>query len=468
MNSDKLFDMIGHANERYVSDAKTQKKRLKPWLIPAVAACLVCILTAGILFSSLFQPKPYGLLFEAQYPTAVKYPKYPTNNDQQIKAWRQNQQALNAAYEQLNNTPDAFFSSVIREFLTERENENPTISPLNVYMALAMLAETAGGDSREQILTLLGADSIEQLQKTVYALYRANYNNDGAQTNILANSLWMSDTLCYHTDVLQILAEQYFASSFSGEMGSKSYNDSLQTWLNDNTGGLLKDNIKDVKLSPAAVLALASTVYFNAKWDTTFEKEDNDEKIFHGTAGDCMTEFMNQTTEGIYYWSDNFSAVGCKFDLGGQMYFILPDEGVNTDEVLMREEAIKFMVGDTSSVNRTGTKINLSVPKFDLTSQTDLITGLKHLGVNDIFSAEKANFSPLTDASGVFVSGAEHAVRVKIDENGCTAAAYTTFFLSSAPMPPPDEVDFVLDRPFIFVITNDVGLPLFVGIVNII
>lgn len=29
-----------------------------------------------------------------------------------------------------------------------------------------------------------------------------------------------------------------------------------------------------------------------------------------------------------------------------------------------------------------------------------------------------------------------------------------------------EEIEFILDRPFLFVITNRVGLPLFVGIVN--
>jgi hypothetical protein len=33
-------------------------------------------------------------------------------------------------------------------------------------------------------------------------------------------------------------------------------------------------------------------------------------------------------------------------------------------------------------------------------------------------------------------------------------------------MPLQDEIDFVLDRPFLFVITGEDGLPLFIGIVN--
>ena len=53
-----------------------------------------------------------------------------------------------------------------------------------------------------------------------------------------------------------------------------------------------------------------------------------------------------------------------------------------------------------------------------------------------------------------------------IDEEGVTAAAYTVMATAEAGEPPEEEVDFILDRPFIFVITNPDGLPLFAGIVN--
>ena len=35
-----------------------------------------------------------------------------------------------------------------------------------------------------------------------------------------------------------------------------------------------------------------------------------------------------------------------------------------------------------------------------------------------------------------------------------------------AAVPPEEEIDFVLDRPFVFVITGEDGLPLFIGVVN--
>jgi serine protease inhibitor len=66
----------------------------------------------------------------------------------------------------------------------------------------------------------------------------------------------------------------------------------------------------------------------------------------------------------------------------------------------------------------------------------------------------------------VAVNEAKHAARVMIDEEGCTAAAYTVMLAAGAARPPEEKVDFVLDRPFLFVINGQDGQPLFVGIVN--
>ena len=113
--------------------------------------------------------------------------------------------------------------------------------------------------------------------------------------------------------------------------------------------------------------------------------------------------------------------------------------------------------------------INLSMPRFDVSSDLDLIGGLKELGVTDIFDMDVSNFDPLEASTDdpLYVSKAQHAARVKVDEEGCEAAAYTVIMVDcGAAMPPDDEVDFVLDRPFLFAVTGESGLPLFTGVVN--
>lgn len=90
---------------------------------------------------------------------------------------------------------------------------------------------------------------------------------------------------------------------------------------------------------------------------------------------------------------------------------------------------------------------------------------LQNLGVTEVFG-DGADFSPILPENDAYLDSAQHAARVAIDEEGITAAAYTVMIACGATMPPEDEVDFVLDRPFLFVITSRDGLPLFTGVVN--
>ena len=51
-------------------------------------------------------------------------------------------------------------------------------------------------------------------------------------------------------------------------------------------------------------------------------------------------------------------------------------------------------------------------------------------------------------------------------EKGVTAASYMEIPGAGAAEPPEEIIDFILDRPFLFVITNRYDLPLFAGVVN--
>ena len=107
------------------------------------------------------------------------------------------------------------------------------------------------------------------------------------------------------------------------------------------------------------------------------------------------------------------------------------------------------------------------MPKFDVSSKMELSDTLKQLGVTDVFLDDKADFSPIfPQEDGGSVGKISHATRVKIDEKGVTAAAFTAILYCGSAPPKEEEVTFVLDRPFIFYVESRDSLPLFTGIVN--
>ena len=440
----------------------------------------ITVMMLAVLLTAIFVPwgsrtggKRGGNLAIAQaaYP---EYQKYSANMEH-WGDWYENKKSQYESAKVYNELLDPFIHAAVPELLTGAGEENRICSPLNVYMALSVLAEISEGNSREQVLDLLGCGTIEDVRTRAKALWTANYQDDGTVTSLLANSLWLNEDIEFVQETMDLLAEEYYASSFAGKMGSAEFDRMLQEWINDNTGGLLAEQAAGLSMPPDTLLALASTIYYRGRWDHEFNPEFTEPDVFHAPAGDQTVDFMRQTMEDTYYWGEHFSAVSKRLENSGEMWFFLPDEGVSPDELLATGEITEFLEstrpredGRWRWENNKHLIIHLSMPKFDVVSDLDLIGHLKALGVTDVFEPDTADFSAIVSPALLpYIEKATHAARVKIDEEGVEAAAYVEMMMAAGAAAPPDEeIDFVLDRPFLFAVTGEDYLPLFMGIVN--
>ena len=266
---------------------------------------------------------------------------------------------------------------------------------------------------------------------------------------------------------MDILGHDYYASVYRQDLSSRRALKDIQAWLNNNTGGLLKDAVQNIQLPQEAVLALYSTIYFQAKWQDEFNATSNTKDTFHGRSGDTEVTFMNKKLYQMnYYWEEDYGAVSLGLKNGSSMWLILPDEDKTVDDVLESGAYLDMIAAPYQHwENKKFMKVNLSVPKFDVQSKQNLRGGLEAMGITDLFRLGQADFSEAF-AGQVFLTAANQAVRVQIDEQGVKAAAYIEFPGAGSPMPPEEIIDFVLDRPFLFVIADGSGIPLFAGVVN--
>ena len=477
MKSERLQNAIGMIDADLLERSekpmkKKQKTKIK--ITAVIAAVLVCAIGVGIFFGNqTLVDLSVHAISVAQYPEMSKYPAGTRWNSHDLnwKAWKEDQTKQHT-YFGSGKGLECFVSATASEILSGDGTENRVYSPMSVYMALAMLAEVSDGNTRAQILNLLGAESIEALRVQANGVWNANYNDDGSVTSILASSLWLDNDIVYNKETLDRLAETYYASSFSGEMGSEEMNLALREWLNEQTAGYLKDEIEGVGFDPRAIFGIATSLNFRAKWYDEFSESMTEKEIFHGAKNDVTVDFMNMTTNGIgYFWGENFSATVKGLEESGSMYWILPDENVTTEMLLQDEEVLRFISSAETYENVKRMKVHLSVPKFDVSFDTDLIQNLKNLGLSDCFSFETSDFSSLLGETARKGSSAvnhfQHGTRVIIDEEGVTGMSYSVIEDTTAGIEPRyDEIDFVVDRPYIFVITGEDGSVLFVGVVN--
>ena len=223
---------------------------------------------------------------------------------------------------------------------------------------------------------------------------------------------------------------------------------------------------KNLKLEPDTVLALVSTIYYKAAWVDEFYAAGNTKETFHGTKGDATVDMMHQTDTMGVMEAEKFTAVRLPLKDSGDMYFYLPKEGVAVNE-LTEDAAVFDALPPTDTAQWTLYRVNLALPKFKVSKETDLMKTLAAMGITDAMDAGKADFKPLTDASNnFFLNRATHAAMVEVDEQGVTGAAYTMLAMAEAAMQMDEPLDITFDRPFLFLVTAEDGSLLFSGVVR--
>lgn len=408
---------------------------------------------------------------EAAYPA---YPKEPRFEDYFDENGEGDWDAYDAAYTEyrealqklgkLDAEPDggavlAFANRTLGKIFADSENR--VYSPISLYAALSMLTEMTAGETKQQVMDLLGAADSETLRQTVRDLWMSVYLDDGRSVCRLANGAFLRENAEVKQAAVDALSDWYYASTYRVPMGTAEADEAIASWLNQNTGGLLSQETREIQTEIDDLLRLYNTIYYKSGWQDAFKSSQTKQDTFTAANGAKQkTDFMHCTEEGGYRKGDGYTAAPRSLNYG-RMVFVLPDEGVTPESLLQRDGFLAGLTGDYNAA-----ELGWSVPKFDVKSSTELNGVLQALGVTDAFDGTKADFTPLTD-NGAWLSSAMQAARVKIDEEGVEAAAYTEIVCTdSAMMEVPPTVEMELDRPFLFVIFDYNNVPLFVGTVN--
>ena len=340
---------------------------------------------------------------------------------------------------------------------------NEVYSPVSLYVALGMLTELADGETKQQVMDLLGMSDSETLRQWTKALWQQLYHDERDSALRLGNAAFLNENMAFYKEPLDVLTEDYYASSYQVPMGSKAADKAVAAWLNRQTNDLLADDTKAIETKESDLLRLYNTIYYKAAWQEAFFEGATKQDIFTAADGtEQRTDFMHISIEGApVARGEGYRCASLYLKDGGEMTFYLPDEGVTVEELLQR----KNILSELLPVNAEEVRVNWSVPKFDIRASLELNDALQALGVTDAFDAVKADFSPLTEQAA-YVESVNQAARVRIDEEGVEAAAYTEVKEGGAAPPrelPEEEMD--LDRPFLFAIWKD-GAPLFIGAVQ--
>ena len=355
----------------------------------------------------------------------------------------------------------------LQKSLLAGDNKNHIYSPACLYLCAYILAQTAKGSCQKQIYKFLRADetTTDKLRNFVI---RNNFTGTRfiRSACLVGTSLWINDRLKYSKDLLRMLRDLFKTASFGVDAKAQDSAKEMNTWIKEMTGEFLNRESESTFDSNSA-LTILSTVYINAGWENEFDEEDTKEGIFYAKDGEVKCQYMCGTERSKIFYGKNFSAYK-KYAGMNNVWFILPEKGCTVEDVLIDGCYLK-MIQDPESITHKIADVTLSVPKFDVSNEFDMVKTLYSLGVTNIFDSRTCDLSALINSDEkMCVDKFTHSVRMKIDENGIVAAALAEcdVAIAGALFEPLENISFYIDRPFLFAVTGTDNSVLMSGVIN--
>ncbi len=383
------------------------------------------------------------------------------------------------------------------------QKKNPVISPVSVYLTLAMAGCGANGTTRTEFVDVLGEDMTalsEDLMKT--------FSVKGDWLNLsVANSAWIDQRFIIHpawADTIQSLMK---TEIFKADLSACETMDKMNHWIATQTNGLVPQLLTE-PLEPKGLLRLAlfNTVYFQGKWESPFEPFNTHKEVFYLRDGQndnwdkqsqhrtVQVDMMRDRTANVTYLYNDFAegvllpyrmnqsdqnkhtgfhVFECldtykkRVDKGLGLIALKPKHYSSIRDVCSRLSgcAVHEMLS-----NRQIELADLKIPRFKAAFDVDFIESLTKVGLTECFDMNRADLSLLgKDAETddiLYVSLVRQKAVLAVDEDGTEAAAVTELLGCLRAMTDPQK-QLYFNEPFLYIIMDlEKELPLFIGILD--
>lgn len=363
------------------------------------------------------------------------------------------------------------------------KGSNFCISPVSIYMALAIACEVTEGETRQEILDAVGVtyEEVVQFTKYLYAFHNKEYkytNTFGgggvSAREELSNSLWMDTGSIYNLTCVERLASDYNCDIFSASFKDGTAKKMINQYIEYKTHGVVNGNLD---FSKDTFFSIINTFYLKEIWNELgknltltleyYEFENSNESI-------TKTQLLKgYHIPGKAYEDQSFSSFYTETQHGYRLHFIVPAEGKRLIDVFNEKNISKILsienYGYIDHENQQLHHTRIYFPEFSASFSGNLKNILgESFGVSALFNEERCDFSPLF-ATPAFCESIIHKCELNVSAKGIEGAAITAMQGATSPAPPEyEEVfhDYIIDKNFGFVLTDAYGTVLFSGAIS--
>jgi serpin B len=345
---------------------------------------------------------------------------------------------------------------------------NMLLSPLSISTALAMAYAGAQGETAAQMASVLHLSGSQADTAQEFGTLLADLNSAGQGQYALsvADALWGQQGLQFLTQFLDTMQTSY-GGAFNQANFAGNPDAAIQTinnWVSQQTNGKIQNLFSAASINQFTKLVLANALYFQGGWSSGFNAAMTNSANFTLSSGEAeQVSTMHQTASFKYMQSDGFQIVELPY-AGGRMVMDIMLPTTSGAAGLSVSHLPSDLNGWLAGLSRQD--VAVSLPKFTLTSQFDLVPPLTTLGMIDPFQ-RNADFSGMTNASLLNITAVVHKAFIDVGESGTEAAAATGVGLVHATvvtMDPTIPIAFDADHPFLYMLRDtQSGSVLFMG-----
>ena len=349
-------------------------------------------------------------------------------------------------------------------FRKTRGESSLVLSPLSVTYALGMLNNGAAGQTQQEIGQVLGFGDVDGQNAFCQKLKQelAGTRLYDQTTNVLiSNTMFVNEGLGWQLkpEFTQKASQYYTANPQARDFADGQTRNVINQWASDHTAGMIKEVLSEVEFNPLAVSYLLNAIYFKGMWSDPFKAEDTREEPFDG--GDPVP-MMHKHGMMPFAENDICKYVCLPYGNGTyQMQVMLPNEGRTLADLVESLDGKNWQI----VYPNTMIEVDLKLPRFETSSNINLMKAMSDLGMPTAFSPYEADFSSLVvdmQSENIYIELMKQVAKIEVNEQGTEAAAVTIIGEGATGI--PKQADFHADRPFLYIISErSTGVIHFIG-----
>ncbi len=354
---------------------------------------------------------------------------------------------------------------------TTNAAKNVITSPASITTALSMASAGAAGTTLDAFRSTLNIGLPQQdfhaamntLDRALTSRGQGQQGTNGRPFKLaIVNQTFAQKGFHLEQGYLDLLARQYGTGLklLDFKTQPEPARQSINAFVSYHTADLIPELLAEGIITTDTRVVLANAVYFNASWQSPFEKSATSLGPF--TLADGSKVQVPMLRDGAHS--------ARSVTVSGVDVVELPYQGNEVSMLLLApaagqlaafENTLDVAKLDGYLAALAPGQLEFSMPKFEIDLETMLTAPLQTQGLGVAFSSA-ADFSGMTGDRSLSISDVVHHAVIKVTEEGTEAAGATAVVIGVTSVPVTRPVR--IDRPFVFFIRDHAtGALLFMG-----